>query len=246
MAPTKTLLTSRAGGISLPPFDSLNLGFHVGDDAEAVLENRRRVCETFGGTLDDLVLANQVHGANVAMVDARDRGRGARDLESAIAATDALVTKTSGLVLCILVADCLPVAFLDDAGSRLGVAHAGWRGIATGVLEATAAALFELGSTPPSLRIEVGPGIGIDRFEVGEEVIDQLGLSQNSPHVDRSREKPHVDLTGVVVDRLLALGLTEHQLKVTPERTGDQYFSARASERSGRFAMLAKILDNGA
>ena len=245
MAPIETLITSREGGVSLPPFDSLNLGFHVGDEVDAVLENRRRVCATFGSTLDDLVVANQVHGASVAVVDDRRRGHGARDLDSAVAATDALVTETSGLVLCILVADCLPVAFLDDEGSRIGVAHAGWRGTAAGVLEATAAALFELGSSPSSLRIEVGPGIGIDRFEVGEEVVDQLDLRENSPHVDRSRTKPHVDLTGVVVDRLLALGLEPHQLSVSRERTGDRYFSARASERSGRFAMLAKILDNG-
>jgi YfiH family protein len=245
MAMVSTLVTSRSGGVSKPPFDTLNLGLHVGDDPEAVICNRERACVSFGATVDDLVVANQVHGARVAVVGQHHRGRGARDLHSAIPDTDALITTEPGVVLCILVADCIPVALIDTRGVGVGVAHAGWRGTAAGVLEATAEALFERGATPASLRAEVGPGISIDSFEVGEEVVDQLRLGPTSPHVDRRSAKPHVDLTGVVVDRLVALGLRSDQIAVSAERTGGSLFSARAATPTGRFAMLAKILDNG-
>jgi len=245
MAAVETLLTDRHGGVSLAPFASLNLGLHVGDDPTAVLENRRRACAALGADLSQLVVANQVHGANVMVVGAEHRGCGALTLDTAIAETDALVCDTTGVVIAILVADCLPVAFVDHKGARVGLAHAGWRGVAAGVLEATVSAMTSRGTSLQDLQVEVGPGISKDRFEVGEEVVEQLGLSSSSAHVDRSGPKPHVDLTGVAVDRLLALGLSPSAVTVSEQRTGDRYFSARSGERTGRFAMLAKILDNG-
>jgi YfiH family protein len=234
MTSVVTWLSDRHGGVSLPPFNSLNLGLHVGDDDAAV-----------GATLDDLVVANQVHGARVTVVGEEHRGRGATDLESAIPQTDALICERPSMVIAILVADCVPVAVIDDNGGRVGLAHAGWRGIAAGVLEATVTAMLERGSLMSHLRCEVGPGISSARFEVGEEVIAQLGLGADSPHVDRTRLRPHVDLTGVVLDRLVGLGLERSVISVSDERTGDRYFSARSGEQTGRFAMLAKILDNG-
>ncbi len=245
MTSVVTWLSDRHGGVSLPPFNSLNLGLHVGDDDAAVIENRRRACAAVGATLDDLVVANQVHGARVTVVGEEHRGRGATDLESAIPQTDALICERPSMVIAILVADCLPVAVIDDHGGRVGLAHAGWRGIAAGVLEATVTAMLERGSLMSHLRCEVGPGISSARFEVGEEVVAQLGLGPDSPHVDRTQKRPHVDLTGVALDRLVGLGLERSVISVSDERTGDRYFSARSGEQTGRFAMLAKILDNG-
>jgi len=245
MASVVTWLSDRHGGVSLPPFDSLNLGLHVGDDDTAVIENRRRACAAVGATLDDLVVANQVHGAHVTVVGGEHRGRGATTLETAIPQTDALICETTSVVIAILVADCVPVAIVDDCGGRVGLAHAGWRGIAAGVLEATVLTMLERGSLMTNLRCEVGPGISAERFEVGEEVVEQLGLHPNSEHVDRTQLRPHVDLTGVVLDRLVGLGLERSMISVSDERTGDRYFSARSGAQTGRFAMLAKILDNG-
>lgn len=147
--------TYRGGGVSEGPWDSLNLGAHVGDDADAVRENRRRFVAACGLPGEPSWI-DQVHGTRVATPGTASAGP-----------ADAMVADRAGAVCAVLTADCLPVVFAADDGSEVGVAHAGWRGLAAGVLESTLAAL----NTPPwRVLAWLGPAISQDAFEVGNEV----------------------------------------------------------------------------
>jgi YfiH family protein len=146
--------TSRIGGVSQPPWAALNLADHVGDRAEAVAANRWRLQQVVGGITPQWLA--QVHGSEV--VEARGDGRVRR--------ADACWSATPGVACAVLTADCLPVLFADPAGGRVAAAHAGWRGLLNGVLEATLAC-FEV---PARVHAWLGPAIGPLAFEVGAEV----------------------------------------------------------------------------
>lgn len=150
------LVTTRAGGVSQPPFDSMNLGNHVGDDPAAVEENRRLLTESSGVPRAPQWL-RQVHGTTVIEAQADGLEREA----------DAATTGTPGQPCLVMTADCLPVLFCDQRGTRVAAAHAGWRGLLDGVLEATVAAMQ---SDPVQLLAWMGPAIGPAAFEVGPEV----------------------------------------------------------------------------
>jgi YfiH family protein len=153
-AHVKAISTTRLGGVSVAPYDSLNLGGRVGDSAEAVAENRRRLLAQLPGTPRWL---NQVHGVDVCDMDA----------DSAVTDADAACSRQANVPCGVMTADCLPVLFSDRAGSVVAAAHAGWRGLCNGVLEASLAAM----RVPPQEVIAwLGPAIGSEHFEVGPEV----------------------------------------------------------------------------
>ncbi|ANJ67820.1 multi-copper polyphenol oxidoreductase [Halothiobacillus diazotrophicus] len=149
-------VTTRHGGVSAMPFDCLNLATHVGDDPSSVEENRRRLRRLAHLPAEPRWL-NQVHGTEVATGDA----------STCLPDADASYTDAANVVLAILTADCLPVTFCSDDGRELAVAHAGWRGLAAGVLGATVA---RFSASPESIMAWLGPAIGPQAFEVGEEV----------------------------------------------------------------------------
>ncbi len=156
--------TTRAGGVSAPPFESLNLGGKWGDGPAAVSENRRRLARAVGGPI---AVARQVHGTTVVRVRADDD-------RAAIASTeaDALCTDAPGVVLGVFVADCVPALLVDPRTGAVAAAHAGWRGTVAGVLPAAVRALAaEFGARPGDLRAALGPAIGPCCFEVGPEVV---------------------------------------------------------------------------
>ncbi len=159
--------TTRVGGVSAAPFDSLNLGLHVGDEREAVQENRRRVQQSFALPAEPCWL-NQTHSNDIVAVGEG----GCRECADADPSTgkapcaDGAWTDQTNTVLAVLTADCLPVVISDTAGRQLAVVHAGWRGLAAGILE-NALAKF---SADVQLHAWLGPAIGPDAFEVGEEV----------------------------------------------------------------------------
>lgn len=156
-ARVRAVSTLRGGGVSRPPYESLNLALHVGDEPDCVLENRRRLCDQLGLGAEPAWLS-QVHGTEVA-----------RAAEPGLAAADAAIADAPGPACAILTADCLPVLFASADGRRVAAAHAGWRGLSAGVLEATLVAL----ATPPrELLAWLGPAIGPAHFEVGSEVRD--------------------------------------------------------------------------
>jgi len=238
-------VTTRSGGVSTGPYASLNLGLHVGDEVDHVLENRTRLAEAAGCELSDLVFMDQVHGARVASVSEAERGRGAFEVDHALSATDALVTTTPDLPVVVLVADCAPVVLVDADARVLAVAHAGWRGVAADVLGATVHAMEALGARASSLRCVIGPTISRGRYEVGEEVIDaivgQLGSIDGC--VDLTEERPHLDVAEAARRSLLLAGVPETAVSVTPERSDDDaFFSDRSVRPCGRFCLVAHLV----
>lgn len=155
-AGVRAVSTTRAGGISKPPYDSFNLAGHVGDENAAVQENRRQLISKLSLPAEPVWL-DQVHGTGV--VDAAL----AVDVQQA----DASYVRQPGVVCAVMTADCLPVLFCDQRGQAVAAAHAGWRGLASGVLEATVAAM---GVPADSLFAWLGPAIGPGVFEIGDEV----------------------------------------------------------------------------
>jgi purine-nucleoside/S-methyl-5'-thioadenosine phosphorylase / adenosine deaminase len=155
--------TTRAGGVSAPPFDTLNLGGKWGDDPAQVAENRRRLGRAVEGRL---YVARQVHGAAIARVRRGDKPEAIARVEA-----DGLCSDAAGLTLGVFVADCIPALIADARTGAFAAVHAGWRGTVAGVLPAAVRALAtEFGSRPAELRIALGPAIGPCCFEVGEEV----------------------------------------------------------------------------
>lgn len=153
-ARVRALITTRSGGVSVGPYASLNLGEHVGDDPLAVAENRRRLVRHLPA---EPFWLSQVHGTRVLRAEGAAPG----------AEGDAAFTREKDVVCAVMTADCLPVLLCDAAGSVVGVAHAGWRGLAGGVAQATVAAM---GVPPDSLLAYLGPAIGPGAFEVGDDV----------------------------------------------------------------------------
>lgn len=229
--------THRTGGVSKSPFDTLNLGLHVGDTLEAVCENRMRVARMLGSDLDRMVCAEQVHGGNVALVSSVDAGRGAIMLAEAVSGVDALVTADPSLLLALFFADCVPVFFADERRGVVAIAHAGWRGLVANVLENTLTTMQEqFGTLPGEVQTGVGPCIGKEYFEVGAEVAMHFPDSSIPP--DLPTGKPHVDLADAAVRRLATVGVLPENIYVSGECTvahPERYFSHRRDQgRTGR------------
>jgi purine-nucleoside/S-methyl-5'-thioadenosine phosphorylase / adenosine deaminase len=164
--------TGRAGGASAPPYASLNLGLRVGDDLRSALANRRRTATVLGLAGLPWAVARQVHSA-VVLRAGRDRiGQGPPEAKPPLGEGDGLVTAEPAVVLAVLCADCAPVLLADPAAGVVGVVHAGWRGLAVGVVEAGVAAMAELGADPAATVGLVGPAVGGCCYEVGPEVRD--------------------------------------------------------------------------
>lgn len=157
--------TTRLGGVSEGPYDSLNLGLSTGDRREHVLENRRRALALIGADLQRLALLHQVHSALV--VEANPQ---VRDVQA-----DGLVSGEEGVALVVSGADCFPVLVEDPVAGCVGAAHAGWRGVVRGIAGALIDALrTRYGSRPGDLRVALGPGVSSSAYQVGDEVIKAL------------------------------------------------------------------------
>jgi YfiH family protein len=224
------IVTTRAGGVSAGARAGFNLAAHVGDDPDAVAENRRRLRVAAGLPAEPLWL-RQVHGTGVAVHD----GAAAHAPEA-----DAAVTTEPGRVLAVLTADCLPVVLASRDGRRLGVAHAGWRGLAAGVLEATVAALDVQGE---DLVAWLGPAIGPAAFEVGEEVREAFVApdpATSTAFTGNARGRWQADLYALARRRLGRLGVTE--IAGGGDCTyaqADAWFSFRRDRDCGRMATVA-------
>jgi len=224
-AGVKACVTTRTGGVSLAPFDSLNLGDHVDDSPEAVAENRRRLTDHFSIRPAWL---KQVHGIDVVEAD-----------PSVIATADASWTATPGIACASMTADCLPALFCDRAGTRVAAAHAGWRGLAAGVLEAT---LDTLDVAPAEVIVWLGPAIGQQAFEVGPEVretfVAQLAQAEQAFVPSHNPGKFMADIYSLARLRLAARGVTAVYGGDYCTVSDARFYSYRRSPRTGRFASL--------
>ena len=224
-ASVKACVTTREGGVSEAPFDSLNLGDHVDDRPEAVAENRRRLTDHF--SIKPAWL-QQVHGIAVAHAD-----------PSVVVTADASWTATPGIACSAMTADCLPALFCDRAGTRVAAAHAGWRGLAAGVLEAT---LDSLAVDPKDILVWLGPAIGPQAFEVGPEVrevfINQLPEAATAFVPSHNDGKFMADIYKLARLRLAVRGVTAVYGGGFCTVTDPRFFSYRRAPRTGRFASL--------
>jgi YfiH family protein len=232
------VMTGRSGGVSLPPFDSFNLRDGLGDDPLAVQSNRAQLQAIVGRSMQ---LLSQVHGAAVHTLTALSGS------DEVLPIADAVVTASADVACEIQVADCLPVLFAHLGGRAVGAAHAGWRGLAGGVLEATLARVGTLaGAAASEIECWLGPCIGPTRFEVGADVLRAFGASPEVPGPFFRASLPGkwlADLAGLARQRLHAAGVervagndgrTDWCTRSHPRR----YFSYRHSPRTGRMAAL--------
>ncbi len=210
-APVRHGFSTRSGGVSPAPWDSLNLGVSRGDDMENVRENYRRFCAAVGVDPQGVVLTQQTHSDNIRIVTREDAGKGVfvpRDYNE----IDALITDQPGLSLVSLSADCGTVLLFDPVRRAIGSVHAGWRGVAKGLAGKTALAMHDaFGTEPGDLICAIGPAIGQCCFETGDDVPeamhDALG-PEAAPYMIRRGEKWHVDLKGINAHWLEKLGVT--------------------------------------
>ncbi|AHG63444.1 peptidoglycan editing factor PgeF [Advenella mimigardefordensis] len=235
--------TTRHGGVSLAPYDSNNLGLHVNDDPQAVQQNRERLRALLPG---EPVWLNQVHGTSVLDADSEPDPAGS----GATAPFDASMTVTPGRVLAILTADCLPVVLAsntsDDGVKGIAAAHAGWRGLAAGVLENTVKKLhIACGKLPDYAWI--GPAISYQVFEIGPQVreafldVDPTVAGCFMPHPVNAG-KWLADLSGIAAHRLTALGVRQvEQSGLCTYRQDDLFYSYRRNPTTGRLATLIWI-----
>jgi YfiH family protein len=225
-ANVKALQTTRAGGLSLAPYDSLNLGSHVGDVPCNVAANRQRLSPFVPA---EPVWLNQVHGINV--IDA--------SAAFCVAEADAAYSKKSGIVCTVMTADCLPVLLCDEAGTVVAAAHAGWRGLCNGVIEATVSAM----QTPPEkLMAWLGPAIGANVFEVGDEVRNAfIAQDQNAIRAFAaiSENKWLMDIYQLARQRLFASGIDRvYGGDFCTYTDNARFFSYRRDGVTGRQASL--------
>ncbi len=239
--------TGRRGGVSKPPYDELNLGLHVGDDPDAVLENRRRLASALGVEPSAFVFAQQVHGGKVRVVTTADRGRGALRFEDALPDTDALITGEPGVVLTIMHADCVPVVIFDPLTPALGLVHAGWGGAVHHVVHnAIEAMRAQFASDPGTLVAGIGPSIGPASYVVGPEVAQRVLVE--FPEADLltpyAEGKFLLDLWGAAAADLMSAGVPRERIEMTGLDTfqlHSRFFSHRRQRPTGRcltFAML--------
>ncbi|MBX8576983.1 peptidoglycan editing factor PgeF [Pseudomonas cichorii] len=227
-AHVRSCITTRSGGASQAPFDSFNLGDHVGDDPQAVAGNRQYL---FSQLNVQPAWLRQVHGVAVSHAD-----------PASVAEADASWTDTPGIACTIMTADCLPALFCNREGTRVAAAHAGWRGLAAGVLEATADSLRV---APEDIMVWLGPAIGQPSFEVGPEVRETFMATHPQtadafiPSVNAGRFM--ADIYALARLRLAAYGVLSVHGGGLDTFTDSRFFSYRRSATTGRFASLIWI-----
>lgn len=236
---THAVLT-RIGGVSRGPYATLNLGHTVGDDLAAVEENHRRALGVLGLEPRQVVSPYQVHGARVGVI-------GRAHLGTVQPATDALVTIVPAVPLLMRFADCAPVLLFDPVRRGVGMAHAGWRGVVAGVVEATIQTMTErLGCNPADLWAGIGPTIGPCCYAVGPEVAGAMEAA-SPPGAGVVREadgRTYLDLPAVVEAQLRAAGVGQvEDAHLCTACHVEEFFSHRAERgRTGRFGVVFSIL----
>ena len=225
----------RTGGESDPPYDTLDVSLSVGDDQAAVMENRRRVCG--GLEIPPYAMVEQVHGAKIVRAGAKRAGAGFEPGSPPVARADGLATASERLPLAIQTADCMPLVLASSEEPLIAIVHAGWRGFAAGIVEAGA----RLFADPGTVRAAIGPTIGPDHYEVGEDVALAVSAGSSAAAVTETRDgKLFLDLPATAKRVLRAAGVTK------VEETGlctacepDRFFSHRRDGVTGRQVAVA-------
>jgi len=226
--------TTRAGGVSRPPWHELNLGSHVGDDPDAVAANRRLLAGCLG--VPRVGFPEQIHGAEVAVVTA--------PRAEEFTGVDSLVTAEAGVGIGVLVADCMPVLLADPANRVVGVAHAGRRGLAAGVLQNTIAAMVGLGAESDRITAVVGPAVCGRCYEVPAEMRAAVDAAVPGTAATTDRGTPSLDLSKGAVSVIKATGVAEVRVVGICTVEDDRFYSYRRDGETGRFAGVVMLADD--
>lgn len=226
----RRVTTTRTGGVSAPPFDSFNLGDHVGDDPAAVAANRSRLAAAVGLPRDRIIWMNQVHGTHVEVVDA--------PCAESVNDTDALVTTTPRLALAVVSADCVPVLMADADAGVIGAAHAGRVGAAGGVVLRTLEAMLAAGARAEDVSVLLGPAVSGPNYEVPEQMAADVEARLPGSRTTTARGTPGLDLRAGIARQLHAAGV--RAIDVDPRCTfaDPTLFSHRRGAPTGRLACL--------
>jgi len=228
----RRVTTTRVGGVSAPPYDTFNLGDHVGDDPAAVAANRARLAATIG-LADRVVWMNQVHGDRVEVVD---------EPQSAVVGgglgTDALVTSTPRLALAVVTADCVPVLMADAHAGVAAAVHAGRAGAQRGVVTRTVEAMLSLGAQAGDISALLGPAVSGRNYEVPQAMADEVEAALPGSRTTTAVGTPGLDLRAGIASQLRDLGVTS--IDVDPRCTvaDPDLFSHRRQAPTGRLASL--------
>ena len=224
--------TTRHGGCSTGNYAAFNINRFCGDNEEDIQKNREALCQTLGINDDHLIMPHQVHLTEVLKVDKAFLSLDNEGRMEGLEGYDALMTNLKGVCIGVSTADCIPILLYDKEEHAVCAIHAGWRGTVKRIVERAIEAMKEnYGTQPQQLVAQIGPGIHLDRFEVGDEVydnFDQAGFDMSA--ISIKKEKWHIDLPECNRLQLIASGLQPQHIKVSPVCTYQQaedYFSAR-------------------
>ncbi len=226
----RRVTTTRAGGVSAPPYDTFNLGDHVGDDPAAVAANRTRLGDSIGLGAGRVVWMNQVHGDRVEVVD--------EPRPTAVDDTDALVTRTPRLALAVITADCVPVLLADARSGVVAAVHAGRVGAQRGVVARTLEAMRSIGAHTQDVSALLGPAVSGRNYEVPAAMADQVEATLPGSRTTTSRETPGLDLRAGIALQLRDLGVTAIDIDPRCTVAERNLFSHRRDAPTGRMASL--------
>lgn len=226
----RRVTTTRAGGVSSPPFDTFNLGDHVGDDPGAVAANRKRLTSAIGLGDHGVVWMNQVHGDHVVVVD--------EPPDAAVDNTDGLVTTVPRLALAVVTADCVPVLMADARAGVVAAVHAGRVGCQIGVVARAVEAMLGLGAHVEDISVLLGPAVSGRNYEVPAAMAAEVEAALPGSRTTTSRGMPALDLRAGIARQLTTLGLTA--IDIDPRCTVEDQtlFSHRRDNPTGRLASL--------
>lgn len=237
-------VTTRKGGLSEPPFNTLNMGFHVNDELDTVLKNRERFAEIISFPLNQWVGSEQVHGSTIQKVTKEDMGLGARTIQDAISAADGLYTKERGILLTSLYADCVPLLFFARNHGIIGVAHAGWKGTVQLIgPKMTEKWNNDEGVPLNDIQVAIAPCISKEAYEVDDFVINKVlnalpYAEGKAVYTKKANGKYQLDLRLLNKHLLIEAGIEERNIYVSSICTAedDRLYSYRAeSGETGRF-----------
>ena len=224
--------STRHGGCSKGNYAAFNINRYCGDREEDILANLKALCQTLGITDNRLIMPHQVHLTKVLRVDEKFLSLNAAERQEALEGFDALMTNLHGVCIGVSTADCMPVLLYDKKMGAICAIHAGWRGTVRRIVVKAIKTMRETyGTQPQHLMAQIGPGIHLDSFEVGDEVYDAFAQAGfDMPSISKRKEKWHIDLPECNRLQLIAAGLEPQNIKVSPICTFQEsadYFSAR-------------------
>lgn len=222
------VFTAKAGGVSSSPYDSFNLGDHVGDAPEDVASNRQRLADVLGLRPEQFVWMEQLHTNTVTVVDGPQ--------SEPVEATDAVVTTQPGLALCVLVADCVPVLLSDHNAGVIAAAHAGRLGARNGIVKKTVEKMVELGANPANIQVLLGPAAAGASYEVPLEMARDVESRLPGSMTKTSKGTTGLDIRAGLVCQLLSLGVTHVDADPRDTVTDTDFFSYRREGTTGRQA----------